>query len=158
MEEASHKAQLLIEATRHMTIATANTSGKPWNSPVFFVYDEKFTLYWVSFIDAVHSINIRARPQVAITILGTPPDHYGDGVYIDAEAVELNDVREVERTIQVLRRRPRESKFTVNSPTDVLGAAVWRVYKAIPKEVYKRSDADVLVKDQYITTRVRVIF
>ena len=157
MEEAPYKARQLIDATRYMTIATADASGKPWSSPVFFAYDDKFTLYWVSFTDAVHSMNIRSRPQVAITILGTSPGHYGDGVYIDAEAVELNDVREAERAIQVLRRRPQESKFTVNSSADVLGAAVWRVYKAIPKEVYKRSDADVIVKGQYITTRVKII-
>jgi len=157
MEEASRKARRLIEDTRYMTIATADISGKPWNSPVFFVCDERFTLYWVSFIDAVHSINIRVRPQVAITILGTSPDHYGDGVYIDAEAVELNDVCEAERAIEVLRKRPQETKFTVNSSADVLGTAVWRVYKAIPKEVYKRSDEDVVVEGQYITTRVKVL-
>lgn len=156
MDEASRRARQLIEATYYMTIATADDSGKPWSSPVFFVCDQKFRFYWVSFTDAVHSINIRMRPQVAITVLGRPPDHDGDGVYIDAEAIEVNNVGEAERAIRVLRTRPQKSKFTVNSPADVLGDAAWRVYQAIPKEVFKRSDADTMIKGQYITTRVKV--
>ena len=102
--------------THHMTVATADTSGKPWSSHVFFVPDHEFNLYWVSFIGAVHSANIRTRPQVAITLLGGPPDHEGNGVYIDAEACELNDESEAERAIQVLHRRQQKSKFMVNSP------------------------------------------
>ena len=39
-------------------------------------------------------------------------------------------------------------------PSDVLGNAAWRVYKAVLKEVYKRSEDTV--NGQYITTRVRV--
>lgn len=140
--------------THHMTVATADTSGKPWSSHVFFVPDHEFNLYWVSFIGAVHSANIRTRPQVAITLLGGPPDHEGNGVYIDAEACELNDESEAERAIQVLHRRQQKSKFMVNSPVDVLGNAAWRVYKAVLKEVYKRSEDTV--NGQYITTRVRV--
>lgn len=139
-----------------MTIATADASGKPWISPVFFVHDQLFTLYWVSFTEALHSVNIRSRPQVAISILGRPPDHEGDGVYIDAEAVELNNVDEVERAIQVLHTRQQESKFMVNSPADVLGDAGWRIYRAIPKEIYKRSDASEIVRGQHITIRVKV--
>jgi nitroimidazol reductase NimA-like FMN-containing flavoprotein (pyridoxamine 5'-phosphate oxidase superfamily) len=157
MDEASRKARQLIKVTHHMTIATADVSGKPWSSPVFFVYDRQFTFYWVSFIGAVHSVNIRVRPQVAITLLGGPPDHEGDGVYIDGEAFELDDESEVEQAIQVLWTRPQESKFTVDSPADVLGDAAWRVYKAVPKEVYKRSDVGDSVNGQYITRRVRVI-
>jgi general stress protein 26 len=123
MDDASRKARRLIEATCHMTIATADASGKPWSSPLFFVHDDAFTFYWVSYSGALHSANIRIRPQVAITILGRPPDHEGDGVYVDAEAAELNDVGEVERAIRVLRKRPQDKKFMVSSTADVLGDA-----------------------------------
>ena len=91
-DDAARKARRLIEATPYLTLATADASGKPWSSPVYFAYDEAFTLYWVSFSETVHSANIRIRPQVGISILGQPPDHEGDGVYFDALAAELHDV------------------------------------------------------------------
>jgi hypothetical protein len=156
MDDASRKARRLIEATCHMTIATADASGKPWSSPLFFVHDDAFTFFWVSYSGALHSANIRIRPQVAITILGRPPDHEGDGVYVDAEAAELNDVGEVERAIRVLRKRPQDKKFMVSSTADVLGDAAWRIYKAIPKTVYKRSDAGSMIEGQCITIKVGV--
>ena len=81
MDDASGQARRLIEATPHLTLATADASGKPWSCPVYFAHDQAFTLYWVSFRQAVHSANIRVRPQVGISILGEPPDHEGDGVY-----------------------------------------------------------------------------
>src|SRR5215471_15926631 len=101
-----------------MTLATADASGKPWGSPVFFADDDAFRLYWVSSSGAVHSASIRVRPQVAITVLGEPPDYFGDGVYFEAIATELHDLAEVEHAIQVRRTRHQESRFGVSRSRD----------------------------------------
>ena len=156
MDDASRTARQLIEATYHMTLATADASGKPWGAPVFFAHDEAFTLYWVSYVEAVHSRNIRVRPEVGITILGEPPDHIGDGVYFDAVAAELNDVGEIERAIEARRARPQEERFMVNSPADVLGDAAWRMYRAVPLAIYKRADIDDAINGKYVTARIKV--
>jgi catechol 2,3-dioxygenase-like lactoylglutathione lyase family enzyme len=155
-DDAAEQARRLIAATPHMTLATADASGKPWSSPVFFACDDAYTLYWVSFSGAVHSANIRVRPQVGITILGQPPDHEGDGVYFDAIATELHDAPEVERAIQVRRTRPQESRFAVTSPADVLGGAAWRMYRAVPVAVYKYSEAEDMIKGEWVDARVKV--
>jgi len=156
MDDASRKARRLIEATPHLTLATADASGKPWSCPVYFAHDQAFTLYWVSFRQAVHSANIRVRPQVGISILGEPPDHEGDGVYFDAVAAELHDPAEVERAIEVRRSRPQDRKFAVTGPGDVLGEAAWRIYRAIPVAVYKYDDAAGIVHGQHVDVRVKV--
>ncbi len=156
MDDASGKARRLIEATLHLTLATADASGKPWSCPVYFAHDQAFTLYWVSFRQAVHSANIRVRPQVGISILGEPPDHEGDGVYFDAVAAELHDLAEVERAIEVRRTRPQDRKFAVTRPGDVLGDAAWRIYQAIPVAVYKYHDAAEIVHGQHVDVRVKV--
>jgi hypothetical protein len=156
MDNAARKARRLIEATPHLTLATADASGKPWSSPVYFAHDAAFTLYWVSFENTVHSANIRVRPQVGISILGEPPDHEGDGVYFDAIAAELHDVAEVERAIAVRRTRPQDSKFAVTSADDVLGAAAWRIYRAVPVAVYLYRDAAEIVHGQHVDVRVKV--
>ena len=156
MDDASRKARRLIEATPHLTLATADASGKPWSCPVYFARDQAFTLYWVSFRQAVHSANIRVRPQVGISILGEPPDHEDDGVYFDAVATELHDPAEVERAIEVRRSRPQDRKFAVTGPGDVLGEAAWRIYRAIPVAVYKYHDAAEIVHGQHVDVRVKV--
>jgi len=156
MDDASRKARRLIEATPHLTLATADASGKPWSCPVYFAHDQAFTLYWVSFRRAVHSANIRVRPQVGISILGEPPDHEDDGVYFDAVATELHDPAEVERAIEVRRSRPQDRKFAVTGPGDVLGEAAWRIYRAIPVAVYKYDDAAGIVHGQHVDVRVKV--
>jgi uncharacterized protein YhbP (UPF0306 family) len=154
MDDASRQARQLVEATAHMILATADASGKPWSSPVFFAYDEEFRLYWVSFSGAVHSANIRVRPQVAIAVLGEPPHYFGDGVYFDAIATELHDLPDVEHAIQVRRTRHQEARFAVNSPADVLGDAAWRIYRADPLAAYKCSEE--IINGQCVNTRVPV--
>ena len=156
MDDASRKARRLIEDTLHLTLATADASGKPWSCPVYFAHDPAFTLYWVSFKQTVHSANIRVRPQVGISILGEPPDHEGDGVYFDAVATELHDLTEVERAIEVRRTRPQDRRFAVTSPADVLGDAAWRIYRAVPVAVYKYHDAAAIVHGEHVDVRVKV--
>ena len=156
MDDASRKARRLIEATPHLTLATADASGKPWSCPVYFAHDQAFTLYWVSFRQAVHSANIRVRPQVGISILGEPPDHEGDGVYFDSVATELHNLAEVERAIEVRRTRPQDRKFAVTWPGEVLDDAAWRIYRAIPVAVYRYHDAAEIVHGQHVDVRVKV--
>jgi hypothetical protein len=152
----SGKARRLIETTPHLTLATADVSGKPWSSPVYFAHDQAFALYWVSFRQTVHSANIRVRPQVGVSILGEPPHHEGEGVYFDAVAAELHDLADVEHAIEVRRTRPQDSKFAVTSPGDVLGDAAWRIYRAVPVAVFRYHDAARIVHGQHVDVRVPV--
>lgn len=156
MDEASRKARQLITATSHLTLATADASGRPWSCPVYFAHDQAFTVYWVSFKQTVHSANIRVRPQVGISILGERPEHEGEGVYLDAVAAELADLTDVERAIEVRRTRPQDRKFAVTSPRDVLGDAAWRIYRAVPVAVYAYHDAADVVHGEHVDVRVKV--
>jgi hypothetical protein len=156
VDDASRKARQLITDTPHLTLATADASGKPWSNPVYFAHDQAFTLYWVSFRKTVHSANIRARPEIAISILGEPPDHEGEGVYLDAVAAELHDPAEVERAIEVRNTRPQDRKFAVTAPGDVLSDAAWRIYRAVPVAAYIYHDAAKIVHGQHVDIRVKV--
>ena len=156
MDGDSRRARQLVQDTAHMTLATADASGKPWSCPVYFAHDQAFALYWVSFRQTVHSANIRVRPQVGISILGEPPDHEGEGVYFDALAAELHDPAEVERAIEVRRTRPQDTKFAVTSPGDVLGDAAWRIYRAVPVAVYRYHDAAQIVHGQHVDVRFKI--
>lgn len=149
--DATQAVKYLVEHSKHMVIATAGASGKPWISPVGFTYDDAYNLYWVSYKGALHSQNIANRPEVAIVIFGPLPSGAFDGVYIDATASELKDEAELQAAIACFARRPQPDKFTTKSSADVTGEAAWRMYKAVPIKISKRSDASI--GGQAITTR-----
>ena len=51
-----------------MTLGTADESGRPWVSPVWFAHSGYREFFWVSSPDARHSINLAARPEVGIVM------------------------------------------------------------------------------------------
>lgn len=158
MGEAVEKAKQLVKNNEIMIIATADGTGKPWISPVFFNFDDAYNLYWVSYKEAEHSKNIRTRPEVAITIVGSSSNDsfIDDAVYIDAEARELSDKKDILPAIQVMMKRQQIEKFMIHGINDVTGNAAWRIYKAVPRAAWKRNDKDLKVNGQVITTRAGV--
>ena len=149
------KAKYIIKNNNFMVISTSDNLGKPWISPVGFVYDDSYNLYWVSYKEALHSKNIRARSEVAIVIFGQMPERDFDGVYVDAKASELEDEAEIQSVIDLFKtRRPQPTKFETKSVQEVTGDAAWRMYKATPLGYSKRSN-DVAA-GQAITVREAV--
>src|SRR6266508_544280 len=84
-------ARRIVDANLYMVLATADATGRPWASPVYFAnsgYDEFF---WVSSPDATHSRNIAARPQVGIVVFDSQvPIGTGQGVYMAAVAEQVS--------------------------------------------------------------------
>lgn len=75
-----------------MTLATADAEGRPWASPVWFATHDCREFVWVSRPDARHSLNIAARPDVALVIFDSHvPPGQGKAVYMSARAEELAD-------------------------------------------------------------------
>jgi nitroimidazol reductase NimA-like FMN-containing flavoprotein (pyridoxamine 5'-phosphate oxidase superfamily) len=135
------RAVALIEGTQHMTVATVGNDGQPWVSPVYFAHDDNYSLYWVSDPEALHSANIRERPEVAIVIHGTC---FGkvDAVYIKATAVELSDEGDVRDGMKVLARRPQIPKWTIDDIAVVTGSGPWRIYKATRESTETRIERE----------------
>lgn len=131
------RARHLIDSNIHMTIATADATGIPWVSPVFYVPDTDDALYWVSDGSARHSQNIRGNRAVAVVIYEVDPT---EAVYITARAVELTDEADVRHAIHVLQRKSQPERWVVRDPADVLGASPWRIYRATPERVEMRAE------------------
>lgn len=123
------RAQRLIDESKHMTLATADEGGSPWASPVFYAVDANRALYWVSDKDALHSANVRVRPQITIVIYRAEEGDV-DAVYIRARAVELNDEADVSAGMEVMARRPQPEPWRIGDISDVMGNGPWRIYRA----------------------------
>jgi uncharacterized protein YhbP (UPF0306 family) len=125
---------LIIQENIYCTIATSSLDGIPWITPVFFAYDEKFNIYWVSNKDSRHSTSIKENNKIAISIFNSQmPEGFGDGVYIEALVKELSEKKDIQEGIDVYNSRATIDSFRIPSQESVTGNNNWRIYKAIPK-------------------------
>jgi hypothetical protein len=146
------RAKQPIDRNQNMVLATTNADGTPWVSPVFYVPDDRYDLYWTSWVKARHSAKVGERPSVAIVIYDSPPKEV-DAVYISAQAVELNDKDEVEAGIAVMRRRDdwQPEHWRIRDISVVTSDGPWRIYRALPQTIEVRLPGEE--RDERIVTR-----
>lgn len=58
----------VLTANRYLVLGTADETGNPWVSPVFYASLDSDHVVWVSSPDSRHSRNIASRAAVAITV------------------------------------------------------------------------------------------
>jgi len=144
--EATGRA--LVEAGSYMTLGTADASGRPWVSPVWYAPAGLRELLWVSSPGARHSRNLAARADVSLVIFdSTAPIDTGNGVYMSAFAEELlGDERKT--GIDVFSARSLAHGGRPWTLQDVDAPARLRLYRATALEVY--------VLDPHTDRRLRV--
>ena len=92
-EDLDQIARAIIDGNRYMVLGTADESGRPWVSPVYYAPSGYAELYWVSSPEAQHSRNLAARPELSIVVFDSQaPVGEGQGVYMSAIADELEGV------------------------------------------------------------------
>jgi uncharacterized protein YhbP (UPF0306 family) len=127
-------AKDIIDSNPYMTLATADGSGRPWVSPVYYAPDGYAEFYWVSSPEANHSRNIAARSEVAVVIFDSrAPVGRGQGVYMAALAEELTGA-DLDTGIAIFSRRSETHGAGGWTPEDVRPPARHRLYRAIASE------------------------
>ena len=71
------------------TVATSNEDGSPWATPVHVFSDDE-AVYWFSFEDKQHSINIELDPRVSLVLFSPDLSRGPKGVYINGPATKLD--------------------------------------------------------------------
>ena len=140
-EDPADIARGIISASLYMVLATADETGRPWASPVYFANSGYAEFFWVSSPDAAHSRNIAVRPQVSIVIFNSQvPIGAGQGVYMAAAAQEVTGAG-LDRGLEVFSRRSLAHGGAAWTPEDVQAQAGLRLYRAIAH------DHSILAKD-----------
>jgi hypothetical protein len=127
---AAQTVRDIIEASRYLVLATADATGRPWSSPVYFAHIDFAEFFWVSSPGATHSANIAVRPEVGIAVfdsqaaIGT-----GQGVYMAAAAELLQD-GEAARGIEAFSRRSVAHGGPEWTSEEVAPGAGLRLYRA----------------------------
>jgi len=66
-------AKAIIDMNMYMVLGTADESGQPWATPVYFGHFEYREFCWISSPEVRHSNNITVRPQISIVIVICEP-------------------------------------------------------------------------------------
>jgi hypothetical protein len=140
-QELRAVASRIIDANLYMVLGTADATGRPWVSPVYYAVVRYREFYWVSSPEAKHSRNIETRPEVSIVVFDSrAPIVTGQGVYMWSHAEEVTGA-DLERGIEVFSRRSLRHGGPTWTPDDVRDPAGLRLYRATV------SEHSVLAKD-----------
>jgi hypothetical protein len=129
-------ARAIIDANLYMVLGTADSSGTPWVSPVYYAPAGYREFFWISAPGARHSQNIDARREVGIVVFDSSvPIDTGQGVYMTAVAEHV-DGDEVTDGIELFSRRSLGHGGRPFTAIDVQAPARHRLYRATALEHY----------------------
>ena len=127
-------ARAIVDDNRYMVLGSADASGKPWATPVYYAADGYRDFYWVSALDRTHSRNVAARPEIAVVIFDSGvPIGEGQAVYMAAVGAELTG-DELERGIEIFSRVSESHGARPWTLADVRPPAALRLFRARASE------------------------
>lgn len=143
--EASHLARTtreIIDSNRYMTLATADETGRPWASPVWFAHQGFRHFLWVSKPGARHSRNLAIRPELALVIFdSTVAEGDAAAVYVEGRGEEITG-DELERALEIYSRRSVATGLAPWGAADVTAPARHRLYRATASTHFLLGDHD----------------
>ena len=126
-------AKAIIDSTLYMVLGTADESGQPWVSPVYFTASQYKEFYWISSPETKHSRNIAKRSQISLVIFNSQvPVGEAEAVYVSASAEELTG-GDLERGLVIYNGRfPDPARQGVQNTRleEVRPLGLYRLYRA----------------------------
>ena len=119
MADLGDLARTTLASNRFMVLGTADPSGRPRVSPVWFSLVDHHVAYWLSSPSAHHSRNIEERPEVSIVVFDSSLDpHTGQAVYLEATAGRVPDDELPAACVEAFREVADELSYTPESLRD----------------------------------------
>ena len=131
-------ARTIIDSNMYMVLGTADESGQPWVSPVYYASAGYKEFYWVSSPEVRHSRNIAVRPHVSIVIFDSQaPIGTGQGVYMSGIAEELAGA-DLDLGIEIFSRSSLAHGGHEWKLEDVGASTLYRLYRVTASEHWIR--------------------
>jgi len=129
-------ARRVIDAASYLTIATADASGNPWATPVWFAERDLREFFWVSRPETRHSQNLAERSEVALAVFdSTVAVGEAIAVYVEGVAAEVPD-EELEAAIAVYDAKSVARGLQRWTADDVSGSAPFRLFRTTASQVF----------------------
>jgi nitroimidazol reductase NimA-like FMN-containing flavoprotein (pyridoxamine 5'-phosphate oxidase superfamily) len=127
-------ARAIIDTNLYMVLGTADESGRPWVTPVYYASADYKAFYWVSSLEAQHSCNIETRPQISIVVFNSQVQiSTGQAVYMSAVVETLTGI-ELDRGLDIYSRSALARGGREWKKQDALPPAAYRLYRATASE------------------------
>jgi len=135
----------ILSENSYMSLATVDNECKPWSSVVFYAYDEKNVIYFISAIDSRHAINMRSNKNVSAIIYDS---HQKIGMTEEIKIVgtaELVEETELKKAVKIYSDRIKSKSSGESIDTDYridsyTGAAEFRFFKIKIENMYVNED------------------
>lgn len=144
--EPERLARAILAHNAYLTLATADTGGAPWASPVWFAARGLDLFVWASKPGARHSRNLAENPRVSLVMFdSSAAPGEGSAVYVaaTARAVEEGDVDE---TLAIYNERSLQRGLDAWGRHQLSGQARHRLYSATTIEMFVLDDRDERVR------------
>jgi hypothetical protein len=142
MNAETETARRIIDGSLYMVVATADSSGQPWPSPVYFAHRGYRDFFWVSEHEATHSVNLRDRREVGAVIFdSTTPIGRSEGVYVLGVGREL-PAHETADGIAIFSERSVGHGGKEWTVEDVSPPSGHRLYQATAEALYVLDEDD----------------
>jgi uncharacterized pyridoxamine 5'-phosphate oxidase family protein len=82
-------ARIILAENILGTLATVNMDGSPWSTPVHIFTDGE-AVYWFSYEDKIHSLNIERDPRVSMTLFSPDESKGPKGIYLNGNVTKLD--------------------------------------------------------------------
>ncbi|MGH3366866.1 MAG: pyridoxamine 5'-phosphate oxidase family protein [Nocardioidaceae bacterium] len=132
-------ARSIVDTNRFMALGSADSSGTPWVSPVWYAPATYRDYVWVSRPGTRHSQNLTMRPQVAIAIYDSHRPGAWAAVYMAGGATE---VEEIDIALDAFNRRSESQGLRVWSREEVEAPGEFRLYRATISEQFVLDEHD----------------
>ncbi len=130
MTDHDAHARSILDETRFVVLATADTDGNPWATPVWFAPDGLDRLFWVSWPGSRHSQLIEERPAIALTVFdSTVSPGEAAAFYATAQARQCPET-ELDEGLRIFNQRSVDPGLDEFTRERVMGAARLRLYVA----------------------------
>ena len=151
MDEPAAWARHILDSNSYIVLGTADESGTPWASPVWYAHRDYRDFFWVSRQAVRHSQNIAVRPEVGLVVFDSSVrPGTGQGVYMRATARELTG-SDLESGLEVYVGRSATATGWTPTLADVSDPKLMRLYCATATEY------SMLAKDGQPDHRVEVV-
>jgi nitroimidazol reductase NimA-like FMN-containing flavoprotein (pyridoxamine 5'-phosphate oxidase superfamily) len=135
-------ARQIIDDSRYLILATADSAGTPWASPVWYAHEGYTSFFWVSRPQARHSCNLAVRGTASVVIFdSTVPERQAQAVYLETLAEELRG-DERDHAIAIFSGRSQALGLREWRTADVTTPASHRLYRARASACYIRAPND----------------
>ncbi|MBI4085087.1 MAG: pyridoxamine 5'-phosphate oxidase family protein [Candidatus Liptonbacteria bacterium] len=127
-----------LDRTEFMALSSVN-NGESWTNPVAFAYSETMELFFISMMDAKHSQNILANPNVSVAIFKTERFPSGDviGLQLKGQAKHLTEISEIQKAAKYyFGRSPGNEEFRQKTSESGGSGALWQFFKITPTELW----------------------